>query len=113
MAHFHHFSMFNQNQSISILVIFGQNTKKVIAIAVAARVFATLIIYVFMCTELVKITPVDRWKVVCKYRMSNVQNGGKCLLGKAWLKDNLSKSARKRSHRRVAYAIEHEGMDPF
>ena len=29
MAHFHHFSMFNQNQSISILVIFGQNTKAI------------------------------------------------------------------------------------
>ena len=26
MAHFHHCSMFNQNQSISIVVIFGQNT---------------------------------------------------------------------------------------
>ena len=26
MAHFHHFSMFNQYQSISTLVIFGQNT---------------------------------------------------------------------------------------
>ena len=30
MAHFHHFSMFNQNQSISILVIFGQNTKAIV-----------------------------------------------------------------------------------
>ena len=29
MAHFHHFSMFNQNQSISNLVIFGQNTKAI------------------------------------------------------------------------------------
>ena len=29
MAHFHHFSMCNQNQSISILVIFGQNTKAI------------------------------------------------------------------------------------
>ena len=27
MAHFHHFSMFNQNQSISILVICGQTTR--------------------------------------------------------------------------------------
>ena len=27
MAHFHHFSICNQNQSISILVIFRQNTK--------------------------------------------------------------------------------------
>ena len=27
IAHFHHFSICNQNQSISILVIFGQNTK--------------------------------------------------------------------------------------
>ena len=29
MAHFHHFSMFNQNQSISIVVISGQNTKAI------------------------------------------------------------------------------------
>ena len=29
MAHFHHFSMFNQNQSISNLVIFWQNTKAI------------------------------------------------------------------------------------
>ena len=34
MAHFHHFSICNQNQSISILVIFGQNTK-VIALLLA------------------------------------------------------------------------------
>ena len=29
LAHFHHFSMCNQNQSISIWVIFGQNTKAI------------------------------------------------------------------------------------
>ena len=29
MAHFHHFSIFNQNQSISNLVIFDQNTKAI------------------------------------------------------------------------------------
>ena len=29
MAHFHHFSMCNQNQSTSISVIFGQNTKAI------------------------------------------------------------------------------------
>ena len=29
MAHFHHFSICNQNQSISMLVIFGQNTKAI------------------------------------------------------------------------------------
>ena len=29
LAHFHHFSICNQNQSISILVIFGQNTKAI------------------------------------------------------------------------------------
>ena len=34
MPHFHHFSICNQNQSISILVIFGQNTK-VIALLLA------------------------------------------------------------------------------
>ena len=30
MAHFHHFSIYNQNQSISILVIFRQNTKAIV-----------------------------------------------------------------------------------
>ena len=29
LAHFHHFSFWNQSQSISILVIFGQNTKAI------------------------------------------------------------------------------------
>ena len=29
MAHFHHFSIFNQHQSISNLVIFEQNTKAI------------------------------------------------------------------------------------
>ena len=29
MAHFHHFSIYNQNQSISILVIFRQTTKAI------------------------------------------------------------------------------------
>ena len=29
MAHFHHFSICNQHQSVSILVIFGQNTKAI------------------------------------------------------------------------------------
>ena len=29
MAHFHHFSLFNQNQSMSILVMFGQATKAI------------------------------------------------------------------------------------
>ena len=36
MAHFHHFSISNQNQSISILVIFRQNTK-VIALLFAHK----------------------------------------------------------------------------
>ena len=36
MAHFHHFSISNQNQSISILVIFRQNTK-VIALLLAQK----------------------------------------------------------------------------
>ena len=81
--------------------------------AVAARVFATLLIFVFICTELMDITPVDRLKVVCKYKVCNVQNRRKFLEGKAWLKANVSKSARKRSHRRVAYSGELDGMDPF
>ena len=37
LAHFHHFSMCNQNQSTSISVIFGQNTK-----AIASSLFGQI-----------------------------------------------------------------------
>ena len=80
---------------------------------VAASVFVTLLSSVFICTELLNIIPIDRWEVDCKYRMSIGQNGRNFLEGKAWWKANLVKSACKRSHRRVAYFVELEGMDPF
>ena len=79
---------------------------------VAASVFVTLLMSVFICTELLNIIPIDCWEVVCKYRLSNGQNGRKFLEGKAWWKAYLLKSAHKRSHQRVAYFVELEGMDP-
>ena len=44
MAHFHHFSICNQNQSISNLVNFEQNTKAIANMEVTARVLFTLAI---------------------------------------------------------------------
>ena len=60
MAHFHHFSMFNQNQSISILVIFGQNTKAI------ALLFGQqwLIFITFQCS--IKINQIQIWPVLRK-----------------------------------------------
>ena len=60
MAHFHHFSMFNQNQSISILVIFGQNTKPI------ALLFGQkwLIFITFQCS--IKINQFQVWSFVGK-----------------------------------------------
>ena len=45
MPHFHHFSMCNQNESMSILVIFRQNTK-VIAVRFGQK---CLIVITFQC----------------------------------------------------------------
>ena len=42
MAHFHHFSICNQNQSISILVIFGQNTKSIAVFLAKMAHFSSL-----------------------------------------------------------------------
>ena len=60
MAHFHHFSMFNQIQSISILVIFGQNTKAI------ALLFGQkwLIFITFQCS--IKINQFQFWSFLGK-----------------------------------------------
>ena len=42
IAHFHHFSICNQNQSMSILVIFGQNTKVIALLLAKNRSFSSL-----------------------------------------------------------------------
>ena len=60
MAHFHHFSMFNQTQSISILVIFGQNTK-VIALLFGQQ---WLIFITFQCS--IKINQFQFWSFLGK-----------------------------------------------
>ena len=60
MAHFHHFSMFNQNQSISKLVIFGQNTK-VIALLFGQK---WLIFITFQCS--IKLNQFQFWSFLGK-----------------------------------------------
>ena len=60
IAHFHHFSMFNQNQSISMLVIFRQNTK-VIALRFGQK---SLIFITFQCS--IKINQFQFWSVFGK-----------------------------------------------
>ena len=60
MPHFHHFSMFNQNQSISNLVIFEQNTKAI------ALLFGQkcLIFITFQCA--IKINQFQIWSFLSK-----------------------------------------------
>ena len=62
MPHFHHFSMFNQNQSISNLVIFEQNTKAI------ALLFGQkcLIFITFQCS--IKINQFQIWSFSAKYQ---------------------------------------------
>ena len=62
MPHFHHFSMFNQNQSISNLVIFEQNTKAI------ALLFGQkcLIFITFQCS--IKINQFQIWSFLAKYQ---------------------------------------------
>ena len=57
IAHFHHFSMFNQNQSISNLVICHQNTKA-IALLFGQK---SLIFITFQCS--IKITQFQSWSL--------------------------------------------------
>ena len=60
MAHFHHLSICNQNQSISILVIFGQNTKA-IALILGQK---WLIFISFQCA--IKINQFQFWSFLAK-----------------------------------------------
>ena len=60
MAHFHHFSMCSQNQSMSILVMFHHNTK-VIALLFGQK---WLIFITFQCA--VKINQCQFWSFFCK-----------------------------------------------
>ena len=60
IAHFHHFSMFNQNQSMSNLVIFEQNTKAIALLSVQQ----SLIFITFQCS--IKINQFQIWSVWSK-----------------------------------------------
>ena len=55
IAHFHHFSMFNQNQSISNLVIFEQNTKDI------ALLFGQKSLIFITCQWSIKINQFQIW----------------------------------------------------
>ena len=60
IAHFHHFSICNQNQSISILVSFGQNTK------VIALLCGQKSLIVITCQSAIKINQFQFWSVLAK-----------------------------------------------
>ena len=60
MAHFHHFSICNQNQSISILVIFRQNTK------VIALLFGQKWLIFITFQSAIKINQFQFWSFVVK-----------------------------------------------
>ena len=60
MAHFHHVSICNQNESISILVIFGQNTK-----AIALRFGQKSLIFI-TCQSAIKINQFQFWSILAK-----------------------------------------------
>ena len=60
MAHFHHFSICNQNQSISILVIFGQTTKAI------ALLFGQKWLMFITCQSAININQVKFWSFLAK-----------------------------------------------
>ena len=60
LAHFHHFSIFNQNQSMSIWVICRQNTK-----AIALRFAQTLLIFITFQSA-IKINQFQFWSIFAK-----------------------------------------------
>ena len=62
MPHCHHLSICNQNQSISILVIFRQNTK-VIALLFGQKCFICI-----TCQSAIKINQFHIWSYVGKYQ---------------------------------------------
>ena len=60
IPHFHHFSICNQNQSISILVIFGQNTKAI------ALLFGQKYLIVITFQSAIKINQFQVWSFLAK-----------------------------------------------
>ena len=60
IAHFHHFSICNQNQSISILVNFGQNTK------VIALLFGQKSLIFIACQSAIKVNQFQFWSFLAK-----------------------------------------------
>ena len=60
IPHCHHLSICNQNQSISILIIFGHNTK-----AIALRFGQTCLIFI-TCQSAIKINQFQSWSVLAK-----------------------------------------------
>ena len=60
MPHFHHFSICNQNQSISILVIFGQNTKAI------ALLFGQKCLIFITFQSAIKINQFQLWSFLAK-----------------------------------------------
>ena len=62
MLHFHHFSICNQNPSISIVVMFGQNTK-----AIALRFGQKRLIFITFQSA-IKINQFQIWSLLAKYQ---------------------------------------------
>ena len=60
MAHFHHFSISNQNQSMSILVLVGQNTKAI------ALLFCQKWLIFITCEYPIKINQCQFWSMWVK-----------------------------------------------
>ena len=60
MPHCHHVSICNQNQSISILVIFGQNTKAI------ALLYGQKYLSLITCHSAIKINQFQSWSIVAK-----------------------------------------------
>ena len=71
LAHFHHFSICNQNQSISILVNFGQNTK------VIALLFGQKSLIFITCQSAIKINQCQFWSFLAKLPRLQPQFFGK------------------------------------
>ena len=74
MAHFHHFSMFNQNQSISNLVSFEQNTKAI------ALLFGQKWLIVITFQYSIKINEFQIWSF-----LSKIPRAIALLFGQKWL----------------------------
>ena len=62
MAHFHHFSISNQNKPTSILVIFGQNTKAI------ALLFGQKWLIFITFQSPIKISQLQFWSFLAKYQ---------------------------------------------